>query len=198
MRINNQFSDIKNKASQWFSSLSQREKGLTVVAGLIAAMFLFSSLYTPIAEAFSNQEVQFETSKSSLRDTPRLLRDYLRLTRKRDAIEKRYKEVSFPEGALAHLEKLLLNKAKIPQGQFNIGEKTQPFGPEYEQEVYTIKFRTTSLSNLADLLKEITKGDKPLLLSRLDLTKSYSGDRVDVDMDVSSLIKKGLRDIEEG
>lgn len=192
------FEKVKQKTTIWFSSLTPREKVLTLTAGAIALLFLLSSLYSPLAEAFDNQTVQFASAKDSLRETPRLLRDYLRLTRKRDAIEKRYKEVSFPEGALAHLEKLLIEKGKIAQGQFNITEKTQPFGPEYEQEVYTIKFRTTSLSQLVDLLKELTRGDKPLLLSRLDMTKSFSGDRLDIDLDVSSLRKKGIKDSEEG
>ena len=65
--------------------------------------------------------------------------------------------------------------------------QTRAFGGSYEQAAFTVRFSTSSLSTLVDLLKEITTGAKRMLLTSLAVSKDPSGERLRVEISVSSI-----------
>jgi hypothetical protein len=180
------------------SNFSSREKML-VFSGI--GILLFIGVYQVadlVSEAFAVQRLALENADAELSSLPPLLINYTRLKTRRDEIEGKYKAIEIQEGALSLLEKLVKEKAQAAPGTFTINERTQAFGTQYQQRTFTIKFRITQVQNLVDFLKEVVSGSRPLLLTRVDVTKSFAGDRLDVEVDISSIEKKGLKEEKSG
>ena len=192
-----QAGSIWRSLSEIYRKFSPREKFIVGICGAIVVLFLANELYAPVAEAFENQTLEVEQAKNALDLVAPEIQRYKKLKTKRDEIENKYRQVEFQEGVLSHLEKLINEKLGLTSGAFTITDKSQDFGAEYTQRIFTIKFKVTNMAKFVDFLKEIVKGPKPLLLSRVDATKSYTGDRLDVEIDASSLSRRSNQSDEE-
>lgn len=183
------FRQLIAQAKEQWAKLSKREQGI-LAAGLAFVIFMCAYwIYVPVSEGFQAVEKRFADAQVRARATGGALERYLKLRARKDAIESRYREVEFKEGALSHLENLIRNKAGIASG-FTIKDgQPRAFSGGYEQLPISIKFSTTNVPALVDFLKEVVHGSRPLILSRLDISKPRRGDRLEVDIDVSSLRK---------
>ena len=179
---------VQYLTAQWHK-FSRREHAMIAGAALVLVFTLCYLVYEPIQDAFDAQAVALAEAQGRTRTIGGTLEGYLKLKARRDLIESRYREVEFKEGALSHIENLIRTKALVTSG-YTIKDNTpRPFGGSYEQVPYSVRFQISSLSALLDFLKEVVHGPRPLILSRLELQKSRIGDRLDVDLDVSSLRK---------
>ena len=176
-------------AKEQFSKLSRREQGIVAAGVLFVVAMCCYWIYLPISESFAEVNKHFLDAQIRAKASAGALERYLKLKARKDAIETQYREVEFKEGALSHLENLIRNKAGIASG-FTIKDgQPRPFSGVYEQLPISMKFSTTNVPALVDFLKEIVHGTRPLILSRMDISKPRRGDRLDVDIDVSSLRK---------
>lgn len=171
--------------------MSTREWGLISVAGAAIVIVLALEAYGQIAAYFNEQALRLNQVEARLGETTNSLQKYLDLKARRDAIESRYREVAVQDDAVSHLENLIKTKAGIQQGLFTIRDSpANPFGGNYEQLPFSVKFNTTNLQALVDFLREVTEGPKPLVLSRLDLNRRRGSDRLDVEISLSSIRRK--------
>lgn len=170
-----------------FQALTQREKVIIVVATGVAISMLLYQVYEPIRRVFHDQTDQLAALESSMKTVAPGIERYVKLRARRDGIEEEYREVEFKEGALSHLENLVRNKAGITAGFTIKDNPPKEFGGNYEQTLFNIKFTTTNLETLIDFLKELTYGAKPLVVSKVDIQKSKFADRLEVDIDASSI-----------
>lgn len=170
-----------------FSALTQREKVIIVAAGLVAVCMLSYQIYEPIRRTFHEQAEQITTLEGTMKGVGTTLERYVKLKARRDAIEDEYKEVDFKEGALSHIENLVRSKAGISAGFTIKPNPPKEFGGNYEQTLFSIKFSTTNLEALVDFLKELSHGPRPLVISKIDIQKSKFADRLEVDIDASSI-----------
>lgn len=172
-----------------FHALSAREKGLIVAGTFVLFLVGLYKVYEPVRDVFSQQIQDLQKVEGDARSASALLERYSKLKAKRDSIEREYKEVEFKEGALSHLENLVKNKAGVSAG-FTIKDSPPvEFGGEYEQTLFSVKFTTTSLPGLVDFLKELSQGPKPMILGKVDIQRSRFADRLETDIDVSSIRK---------
>lgn len=174
----------------WFTKLSQREKVIVVVAALIGIVFGVHALYEPIQIAFEEQRVQLAKIETDKKTVEIVLDRYQKLVQKKRALESRYQEFEIKEGVLSYLERLVKEKGKVPDGKYKItSNKEREFGGSYEQAPFTIKFDTASMPDLVEFLNEVVQGAQPLILTRIDLTKSPVTSLLTVEVDVSTIRK---------
>ncbi len=174
----------------WFTKLSQREKVIVVAAALIGLVFGAHSLYEPIQIAFEEQSVQLAKIETDKKTVEIVLDRYQKLVQKKRALESRYQEFEIKEGVLSYLERLVKEKGKVPDGKYKItSNKEREFGGSYEQAPFTIKFDTASMPDLIEFLNEVVQGAQPLILTRIDLTKSPVTSLLTVEVDVSTIRK---------
>ncbi|MBX7145178.1 MAG: hypothetical protein K1X79_12055 [Oligoflexia bacterium] len=172
-----------------FNALSGREKGLIVAGAAVMCLLGLYKVYEPVQLVFSEQVQEVQKAENDARSASALLERYAKLKARRDAIEREYKEVEFKEGALSHLENMVKNKAGVASG-FTIKDSPPvEFGGEYEQTLFSVKFTTTNLPGLVDFLKELSQGPKPMILGKVDIQRSRFADRLETDIDVSSIRK---------
>lgn len=174
----------------WFTKLSQREKVIVVAAALIGIVFGIHALYEPIQIAFEEQSVQLAKIETDKKTVEIVLDRYQKLVQKKRALESRYQEFEIKEGVLSYLERLVKEKGKVPDGKYKItSNKEREFGGSYEQAPFTIKFDTASMPDLVEFLNEVVQGAQPLILTRIDLTKSPVTSLLTVEVDVSTIRK---------
>ena len=170
--------------------LSFREQSILALGAAGLIFFLLSQVYGLVDTALTSQSEIRASLKRDSANAPILIERYLKLKQRHENIESRYKEVNIDEGALSYIENLIKTKAGIGNDPFTIKEnEPRAFGGNYQQVLYPIKFNTTNLPGLVEFLREITLGKRPLVLSRLSLTRRKGANRLEVDMDVSSIRK---------
>lgn len=180
--------DIKKQIRQSYAKLSARERLIVLGAVLVLGLLTLYKLYEVTEEAFAEQSAKVEKLERDMKTVAFELGNYAKAKARKEAIEKVYKEVEIKEGALSHLENLVRTKANIPQGQFTITERpARKYGLNYEQLSFTIKFTTVNLQHLLDFLKELSYGDKPLIVADLKLTKNRISQSLEVELNVSSM-----------
>lgn len=177
---------LLSRLSNEFSKLSGRERLIVLLALGVVLSFLGSSGYSKVTDIFGEQARLLEEAENQAQSVPGLLSNYAKLTQRREEIKNRYKQFERREGTLSYLEKLIQNKSSetplIVEGQ------PQQFGVQFEQVKFTItRIRVNSMENLADLLSELVSGKQPFLITRLQIDRPYSGNRVDVELDVVSI-----------
>lgn len=170
-----------------FQALTQREKAIIVLAVSVALFMLCYQIYEPIRRVFREQADQLVALEGSMKTVAPGIERYVKLRARRDGIEEEYKEVEFKEGALSHLENLVKGKAGVTAGFTIKDNPPKEFGGNYEQTLFNIKFTTTNLESLVEFLRELTYGAKPLVVSKVDIQKSKFADRLEVDVDASSI-----------
>lgn len=141
--------------------------------------------------SFEELEISYLKSKMDLEQASVLLKNYRRLKLKRDEIEKEYEKIEFKEGALSYIDTLVKQKLgdSIKQS-FNITPRSpQPFGLNFELSPFSVKFTVPSLENLMSFLKEAVSGTNPMFITKLDMTKNYKGDGLDVEVELSCIQK---------
>ncbi len=179
-------------ARQYYLKLSQREKLLIISFFTLAVIILIQQAYLPVQSAFARQKVELERIERDAETITFLLDRHLRLMIRKEEIESSYREVEMKEGVLSYLETLIRDKGGIESGYQLRDNQPRDFAGQYEQTPFTIRFSTTSLPRLVDLLTEIVHGPRPLILTRLDMRRgsriATSGAQpLNVEIDVSSL-----------
>ncbi len=188
------FSQLKEKGGlrlreQW-NKLAQRERWLVLGGIVIVAIALVIKLSEPVIDGLNNSEVALIESQSRVKLVPATIEKYLKLKQRREAVEKRFREVEFKEGPLSFLEKLVQEKAGVAKTEIDIKPGPErPFGGSYEQLTHTVRFKTADLGALVGFLKELARGPRPMIIARIDIKRSRLGDKLEVDLDVSSLRK---------
>ena len=178
------------RAKEIYVALSPREKNLLV--GGVSVLLIISVMIVnrPISSRFEEQSLELIKVQQDAHNIANELNRYQRLIQRRAEIEQDFKSVEIREGALSHLEGLIRSKAGIEQGQFTIKDQPpKPFGNQYEQAFFTVNFNTTNYPRLIDFLEELVDGPKPLVIKRLDLKRSRGGDRLEVELEISSITK---------
>ena len=179
---------FKTQSLERIDRLSNRERLVVSVAILVVGLIVIYQFYQPIRVAFLEQNQRLELAEADIQKTGQLIDQYRKLKSKRDGIEERYKKVEIKEGELSYLEGVVKRKAGVEPGNYTIKDgAVREFGGSYEQAPFLIKFTTTSLSNLVDFLSEVVHGLHPLLLSKIDISKSRAMDRLDIEVEVNSI-----------
>lgn len=186
MRVTTQISETWNKAFTWYTGLSGREKALILGSlCILVPMFFYSLLFKPVRETFKAQSESLAKVEQDLKAIPHILDRYKRLKKKKDQIEAEFKEVDISEGEKTFLENILSGKVE-PGFQIN-PISTTPFGGNYEQSSFAIKFTTPSLQNVVDVLSAISTGKKRMLLTSVVISKPRTADKLDVQVSASSI-----------
>lgn len=184
------FKGYANKAVAYYTGLTSREQTILSVAAVLLVLMGVYQVYVPIRDLFVDQSIELMEARANVDTISRELKYYYQLRSRRDDIENAYKQVEAKEGALSRLEKLVRERLGLAPGLFTITDRpAQPFGSNYEQTPVSIRFRITSLQSLVDFLKEVSHGKDPHLITKLDVQKSFTNDRLDVEVELSSISK---------
>ena len=170
------------------AKLSSSEKRLIGLAVTVMCGLALYSVFTPVSEAFARQRAELEALIKAEEGVLPHLERYQKLSAKKQGVEQRYKELEFKEGEVSFLEKLVQERAKIAFGKYTIRPgKEQPFGKSFKLLQFSVKFDTTSLETLIAFLSELVQGERPLIISRLDIKKNAVTNVLAVDLDVRSI-----------
>ncbi|MEX0598778.1 MAG: hypothetical protein WD512_20005 [Candidatus Paceibacterota bacterium] len=182
---------MKKKIYELFNNLSVREKFLAVGGTLVLALILLDALATPLLEKSKAQQLRLKKVQDNLALLPNQLEKYQNLFVRQQKIEKEFQEVSFKGGVLSHLEELIRTKAKVDNPtNYKINPLPEkPFSNDYRQEPFRVELFTTSETDLKNFLNELVNGERPLVLSRIDIKKAPNQSRLIVQLDISNFQK---------
>lgn len=170
-----------------YGKLSSRERGVLAGLGVVIVFMAGWGIYEPTRDLFADQRARLERTTEAVRTSSTSLERYVKLKARRDMIEREYRGVEIKEGVYAHLENLIRTKLGLSSG-FTIKDSSpKSMGDNFEQITYSMRFSTPTLQPLVDLLKEVVHGERPLLLSSLDVVKRPRGDTLDVTVEVVSI-----------
>ena len=184
--------DLLQKIKSIYAERTSREKLLFIAGMLVIAFLLIDGAVAPVMTRFRTQKSTLTKLRQDYAGVPVILETYLGLSQRRELIENKYQEVSFEEGVLSHIEKLIVDVAKIEnRTDFKIDSLSErQFGGNYVHEPLRIELTSTSLEDLSNFLGELVRGERPLVLTRLQLKKSKSTSKLVVQLDVSNFRRK--------
>ena len=190
MRVKDELHNILQRIGAWYRGLTPRERYVLIpLAAAFVVSYISYSVYIPLRDAFDAQATELEKVEQDLKTLPFVLNRYQRLVARKSQIEEEYKEVEIAEGERTFLEKVVQEKVGNASG-FEINLRpVSSFGGNYQQAPFSVKFYTSNLQSVVDFLTEVVLGKKRLLLTKIDINKSRAGDRLEVDVDVSSIRK---------
>ncbi|HMO02763.1 MAG TPA: hypothetical protein PKD37_06860 [Oligoflexia bacterium] len=182
---------ISVSVSQQLAKLSMRERLLTILAAIVLTLIvIYGLIYQPLKNRLLSNATLFEQRKAEMATLAMMIAENNALKKRKKAIEQAYQEVEIAEGALTLLESMIRLKLGLAPGAFLIKDRDPtPFGGGYEQTSFSIKFTTVELDKLVEFLKELTTGSKPMILKSLSLKRRNIDNKLDVDMEVTSIRK---------
>lgn len=186
MRVKESIASSIRPLVEKFQSLSSRERSL-ILGGVLVAIpiFAYQIAIVPAKEAFTKQTVEFEKLNQDLKALPHVLDRYKKFKARKEQLEQEFREVEIKEGEQSLLETILSNKV---EPGFDISPtQTTPFGGTYEQASFNVRFTVSSLNVLVEILNEISTGKKRMLLTTLSLSKDTAGEKLRVELGVSSI-----------
>ncbi|MCB0338549.1 MAG: type II secretion system protein M [Bdellovibrionales bacterium] len=173
---------------EYLGKLSTREKRVLIsVVALLAVLALYV-VADEISTAFDRQARELRILAAQSEQVTEKLTRYKTLVARQRSAEQQFKDVTFEGGVRSYLEKLIQHTGRIQSGQYKITpSRSRKLGENYELEPYNIRFETSNLKLLVNLLEKIPYGDKPLLITQLEIKKSRRSDKLTVSVDVSSI-----------
>ena len=182
---------MKDKILLILNKLSPRERLLAIGGCLVICFVILDSLASPLLEKSKSQQLLLKKTQDNLALLPNQLEKYQTLYLRQQKIEKEFQEVSFKGGVLSHLEELIRNKAKVDNpNNYKINPLPEvPFSKDYRQEPFRVEIFTTSEADLKNFLNELVNGERPLVLTRIDIKKAPNQTRLIVQLDISNFQK---------
>jgi hypothetical protein len=181
------FTTARRRLNDEIRKLSLREKLLCFAAFIAVASFVVSWSVENVRQRFEVQSLEIESSQRAVQEVAKGLVLYAQLSEKKRAIEERYKQIEIAEGVRSHIEELLKTRGGITSGYTIREQPTTSFGGNYELAPYSIRFSSTSVSNVITFLGELVHGPKPLILTDLEIKRTRIGDRLDININVNTI-----------
>lgn len=172
------------------SKLSSREIGLIILSVVSVLVILAAVIFESVLAAFTEQEQRLTQMQQVLEALPTRIEAFAKRKDRRDVIEQRYMSVQISEGALSRLENLVKEKAGVSSGYTIKDFPPTPFGKNFEQTNYSVRFTTANLPALVNLLTELSDPKSPLMLSRLKIDMNPRGEALVVELEVSTIQKR--------
>jgi len=180
---------ITRQVLDWFYARSGREQALVLATIVFVLVTLANQAYTPLSTAFSDQAQELAALERNATATPAVIERYGRLHARREQLEKRFKEIEFKDGALSYIENLVRQQPGVAPG-FDIRESSpRSFGKAYQQQPFLVRFQTTNAQGLVEFLKSVVRGERSLLITKLEIQKPRRGDRLEVDLELNTIKK---------
>lgn len=182
------FLKIKNKFISVFINLSKRERILIILGSCCLLLVILYSLTSSIAEVYAAQERKINSLQRNFTTVNISLDRYDKLMARLRSLEQTFKKDGPSDGVRSFLEQAIIAKAKVAQGNFTIRPgAARALGESYSQAPFSINFTTTSIVDLVSFLQYIVQEDSSLLLTRLEVIKGRSAEKLSVTIDVSSI-----------
>jgi hypothetical protein len=186
--MNKNIRKIYKSSLEHYRKLSFRERMILLSLSGVLAVIAAVSIYQPINAAFIAQHKRIEDSERSAASAGQLIDRYLKLKSQRNIIESQYQQAEIHEGEITYIENMAKTKIGLPSSAISISPiSAKPFGTNYEQAPFTVKFSVTSVKGLVDFFHEVVAGPHPLVLSRIEIRRPLSGDKLDVDLELNSI-----------
>jgi len=158
-------------STEKFQGTTEREKLLIVSMTTIIFVFVSYFALNTITGALDSQNKALAKIERSFKDAVPLLSQYQRLNLQRETIEARFKDKEKILGIRSYLEDIATNKAKL-SGRVNIRDrKAEKFGKFFIRTPVSIEFITNDISELINLLRQITESKEPLLITSVRINK---------------------------
>jgi hypothetical protein len=173
-----------------YHELSSREKQLIwamLAAGLFIGFYYLVSMITPLFIEQQKKLIQLETQVEAL---PKLVSRWSALSATKKSIESTFDSSDTGIGTRSYLEDLIKTKVGISDLKSIRALQPRAFGQDekFENTIYTVNFFTTELKQVVDFLEGVTKGEQPLILSKITLKKT--GTKLNVQVELSSISQK--------
>ncbi len=181
------------KVQTFYQRLSFRERISLVLMVVVLAAVVVYKISLVVVEQFEDQARRLAAVESMREALPYRLADYTQLKARKDNIEKAYQKIQISEGMLTYLETLLNQKKAIQRPFFIDDGEPRKFGGKYEQMPFLVKFGITDYGELVELLKELTQGEKPMIVKSINIAKIGNGRQLQVQLDLT-----GVRRVEAG
>lgn len=157
---------------QKFLNLSSREQVMVLGTLALCLFYILNFAFNNVTKLSQKQEERLKIAERDLNAMPNVVERHMSLKFRQKAAEKEFENIKLSDGALAHLENLIQEVAGISDGYLIKDKAPQKFSDKYQQLPFQVTFNTTDFEKLIDFLMELENGEKPLILSSLNLTKS--------------------------
>jgi hypothetical protein len=174
-----------------FLKLSMRER--MMVVGCCTVVAIFGTLYFAtdvISPAFATQKTVLEKSDLQAKEVPGLLGRYAELLNKKKRLEEQFRTNNVDLDAPSYVESIVKKHTKIDGNTLRISPSGQPIelGANFEQEAYSVSFRTQEMKDVVDFLERTASGPQPLLITRIEVKRT--GTSLSTSITLSSIRRK--------
>ncbi|MGD0837786.1 MAG: hypothetical protein ABSB49_14180 [Polyangia bacterium] len=176
-------------ASEW-SRMSRRERRLIAGVGTGIILAGLALLAYSVADTLASMAQENQDMRSAINDIAKHSDEYREAKAKIDALQRRIGNE--PPQLAADLEAAA--KAAGIQIPETSDRPDAPAGKHYVEHSLDLKLRKVDLKSLATFLSGVETGKSLILVTRLQIHRSFGSDGSDVDVDLTATTYEHLKD----
>ena len=157
----------------WFQRLSTREQRLVAISFGAIVVYLLFLLVAPLFEGGDTTELQISRLKQQQREIAILARKYNSLKANRDSLQEVFirSQLSF-EQVSQELDKIIRNTIGSDNYDLKRSSSTGEFGLGFKRQDFVVTVKSLNQSQLVALLNHLDRREKPIFLTKVDLTRN--------------------------
>jgi len=170
----------------YFSHLSRREKTvISIGLAISVSIIIYGFILSPWIERYNNLERIIKRKEMQYTEMVQLQKEYLRLRKKLEDLEKVASRGRHNFSLLAFMEGIS-TKAKIKDHVISMKPLTFPVGEHYRESAVQVKIERVVLEQIVEYLKLIERSPRPLRVKTLHIRNRYDEPgMLDVNITVS-------------
>jgi hypothetical protein len=157
----------------WYQALSTREQRLVLASSTALLLYLLYLIVSPLFDAGNSSDLQITRLKQQQREIAILARKYNTLKAKRDSLQEVFirSQLSF-EQVSQELDKIIRSSIGSDNYDLKRSSSTVEFGLGFKRQDFLISVKNLNQNQLVSLLSQLERREKPIFLTKADLTKN--------------------------
>lgn len=157
----------------WYTGLSTREQRLVLASFIGISLYLLYLIFAPLFEGGASSEQEITRLKQQQREIAILARKYNSLKAKRDSLQEVFikSQLSF-EQVSQELDKIIRSSIGSDNYDLKRSSTTGDFGLEFKRQDFVVSVKNLTQNQLVSLLSQLDRREKPIFLTKVDLTKN--------------------------
>ena len=179
--------------ANWFAALSQRERVILSAVALLGVIYSAQQVTLSFQEYVDTNSLLVSKRTAEYESIAKTLKRYQSLKRRRETLQATFAASQMTyEQVVNQLSKLVRDTIGNDNFELKKSRSPAPFGLDFQKQEFTLSIKAISMEQLVKILYQIEQGERPLFLSKVDITRLLQAGDYSANLEIYSINKSGL------
>ncbi len=184
---------LLRRLSIWFNALSQRERVVLSAVGLLGVVYSTQQLLITYQDYVDSNSLLVTKRSAEYETIAKSLKRYQSLKRRRETLQANFAASQMTyEQVVNQLSKLVRDTIGNDNFELKKSRTPAPFGLDFQKQEFSLSIKAVSMEQLVKILYQIEQGERPLFLSKVDITRLLQAGDYSANLEIYSISKSGL------